>query len=123
MILGTLLALLIGLGIGFAVGRRTASPGVVSGAQLAVQQALDAQKAQLAHALANHRQKLAQLEASVAQIRHDLDDGARELLGELPPVRAEVSRLQRPEGSDSQPRDYSDGASGLLRRRNDSDDD
>lgn len=123
MILGTLLALLIGLGIGFAVGRRTASPGVVSGAQLAVQQALDAQKAQLAHALANHRQKLAQLETSVAQIRHDLDDGARALLGELPPVRAEVSRLQRPEGSDSQPRDYSDGASGLLRRHNDSDDD
>lgn len=116
-----LLALLVGLGVGFAVGRRTATPGVVSGSQLAVQQALDAQKAQLAHALASHRQKLGQLESSVALIRRDLEDGSRELLGELPPVRAEVSRLQRPESSDCQPRDYSDGASGLLSRRKESD--
>ncbi len=112
-----LLALLVGLGVGFAIGRRTGTPCVVSGSQLAVQQAVDAQKAQLAHALASHRQKLGQLEGSVAQIRRELEDGARELLGELPPVRAEVSRLQRPESSDCQPRDYSDGASGLLRHK------
>lgn len=122
MILGTLLSLLIGLAIGFAVGRRTATPAAPSGTGLAVQHALDAQKAQLAHALSSHREQLAQLEASVADIRHRLDEGARELVGELPPVRVETSRLSRPETGSGQPRDYADQHSGLLRQRPHDDD-
>lgn len=117
IISGILVSLLIGLGIGFAVGRKAASAQSGVGSKLAIQQALDSQKAQLAHALANHRQQLAQLEQSVAQIRTNLDDGARELLGELPSTRVEVSRLSRPESGNSQPRDYAGHGSGLLRQR------
>ena len=91
IISGILVSLLIGLGIGFAVGRKAASAQSGVGSKLAIQQALDSQKAQLAHALANHRQQLAQLE----QERRTAEERANLLKSQVQNLNSKVESAEK----------------------------